>query len=138
MIRTRRDFGDMRNREAGIGPSPIAGFDVCRRCARHVKSAEPSCPFCGASHTPNRSGRPAVRGRVSRAHWLAFGSTLALLSCNDSPRRSDAGDLDVSASDSEVADAAALDVDLSDDALTDADSTLLDGSAPAEIDFVQR
>lgn len=54
------------------------GFDVCSSCRRHVKSREARCPFCNAT----RVARADVRlraPRVSRAHWLAFGATVAAM-----------------------------------------------------------
>jgi hypothetical protein len=58
-------------------------YEVCIACARHIKSEERSCPFCGAVHERNPPALPRLNGRVSRAHWLAFGSTLAMMSCTD-------------------------------------------------------
>jgi len=55
------------------------GFDVCSSCRRHVKSRETRCPFCKTT----RAARADVRlraPRVSRAHWLAFGATVAAMS----------------------------------------------------------
>ena len=56
-------------------------YDPCASCRRHVKRTDAVCPFCGAVH---RATRPRTRGvaRVSRARWLAFGSTLVGIGCN--------------------------------------------------------
>src|SRR5579863_1525342 len=52
----------------------------CRACSCHVKTSDETCPFCGAPHEPLPSSRRGVP-RMSRARWLAFGSTIALLGC---------------------------------------------------------
>jgi hypothetical protein len=58
-------------------------YDVCTACDCHIKTEEPRCPFCGVPHTPNaRSARRSLV-RMSRAQWLAFGSTLAVVGCTE-------------------------------------------------------
>lgn len=57
-------------------------YRVCPDCRVHVKAHEDQCPFCGArrlSRTPTERGVPV---RLSRAQWLAFGSTLAVTGCS--------------------------------------------------------
>jgi hypothetical protein len=66
-------------------------FDLCTGCRCHIKRHERRCPFCGTSHV----GGPALSrkvARMSRARWLAFGSTLTLMSCTDSASKPDATD----------------------------------------------
>src|SRR5689334_1742662 len=76
-------------------------FDVCRACRCHIKRRERHCPFCGAPHV--LAPVPARRiARMSRARWLAFGSTLTLMSCNDSTSKittNDAAGVDTALSD---------------------------------------
>jgi hypothetical protein len=59
-------------------------FDVCVGCSRHVKTTESTCPFCGTARRPTAGTRPLPLRRVSRAHWLAFGSTVMLAACTES------------------------------------------------------
>src|SRR5579872_3682892 len=57
-------------------------YQVCTECRVHVKAHEAQCPFCGAARlarTPTERGLPV---RLSRAQWLAFGSTLAVTGCS--------------------------------------------------------
>lgn len=58
-------------------------YDVCVECACHIKREELACPFCAAPHAPKPL--PAIRWspRMSRAQWLAFGSTLAVAGCTE-------------------------------------------------------
>jgi len=59
----------------------MTSFQPCSSCARHVRGADRACPFCGA--TVVRVRPPAARlPRMSRARWLALGSTVALVGCN--------------------------------------------------------
>jgi hypothetical protein len=56
-------------------------YEVCSSCACHIKRTELRCPFCAAPHAS--SARVArFASRMSRAQWLAFGSTLTLVSCS--------------------------------------------------------
>lgn len=57
-------------------------YDICVSCACHIKRIESRCPFCGAAHTP--SSRIVRAPRMSRAEWLAFGSSLLLMGCSGS------------------------------------------------------
>lgn len=66
-------------------------YDVCEACACHIKRQENECPFCGAQHTPKpRLPMPSVP-RLSRAQWLAFGSSLAVTGCLDATAPAGAG-----------------------------------------------
>ena len=73
-------------------------FEPCARCARHIKTREAACPFCGSARTPGASVPRRQAPRVSRAAWLA--STLALAGCSaavspaESPAESDAATSD--------------------------------------------
>ena len=55
-------------------------------CNRHVRVADPVCPFCAAA-LPARAaaaGRALPRGRLSRAAIFAAGATLAgMAACTD-------------------------------------------------------
>jgi hypothetical protein len=61
----------------------LGAYHVCRSCNRHVRAADRSCPFCGAPSTP----RPILRWlrRTNRSGLMAFGSTLAMTGCSESP-----------------------------------------------------
>jgi hypothetical protein len=55
-------------------------FLICSGCQRHVKDAEYTCPFCGASVAgAARAGNPALRGARSRNRML-FGAAVAAVS----------------------------------------------------------
>jgi hypothetical protein len=56
-------------------------FDVCSGCARHVRRWEVSCPFCAVRRAASTQGDERPPKRVSRAAWLAYGGSLALLGC---------------------------------------------------------
>jgi hypothetical protein len=60
-------------------------YDICSACSCFIKTAETSCPFCGAEHRP-APGAPVHARRMSRAQWLALGSALALTSCGGNVR----------------------------------------------------
>jgi hypothetical protein len=65
----------------------------CGGCDRHVKSDEPTCPFCGAAVDARRPvpGRPSAR--LGRAATFAFGAALAAASasgCGESHTPDDA------------------------------------------------
>ena len=66
----------------------------CTSCARHVRTVEISCPFCGAGRVATAPPPPPMAGRLGRAAIMAFGvaGALALGACGDdsSPPR-DAG-----------------------------------------------
>ena len=49
----------------------------CEACARHIRSSEGDCPFCGARTSEPPDPRRTELGRVSRA-MLVFGSVAAL------------------------------------------------------------
>jgi hypothetical protein len=61
----------------------LGAYQVCRSCDRHVRAADPCCPFCGARSAPG----PILRwpGRTSRSRLLAIGSALAVTGCSRSP-----------------------------------------------------
>jgi hypothetical protein len=73
-------------------------YEPCGSCKRHVKRQEASCPFCGAARTPARSTAPRRIRNVSRAQWLAFGSTLLGMGCNGVLGSDTAGKLGADAS----------------------------------------
>jgi len=58
----------------------------CPGCTRHVRAAEPVCPFCGeALPLSLRSRAPQVPGRrLGRAATIAFGAALAATGCSES------------------------------------------------------
>jgi hypothetical protein len=59
-------------------------FIPCGACARHVKQADATCPFCGAA-TP-RAAQPAALsavGRLSRSALFAAGAVGAALATTD-------------------------------------------------------
>jgi hypothetical protein len=51
----------------------------CAACGNFVKTADALCPFCGATMATWRARSPAAR--MSRAAWLALGSSAAALGC---------------------------------------------------------
>jgi len=56
-------------------------YYACSFCTRYVKRGDAACPFCGAL---NRATNVLPRRRAlrtSRAQWLAYGSTLAVVGC---------------------------------------------------------
>jgi hypothetical protein len=57
-------------------------FAPCAACARHVRTDDAACPFCGAS-CPERAAAPSRFPRVSRAALFAAGASLALAGCDD-------------------------------------------------------
>jgi hypothetical protein len=61
---------------------PYDAYEPCGSCRRHVKRQDAACPFCGAARTPARPTAPRRIRNVSRAHWLAFGTTLVGMGCN--------------------------------------------------------
>ena len=58
---------------------------VCTSCRRHVKTHEPTCPFCGSRAPLAKSGFAAsFTGRMSRSTFAALSSLLAA-SCSSDP-----------------------------------------------------
>ncbi len=55
----------------------------CDGCGRHVRSTEPSCPFCRSALTPTDVAPIRVDARLSRAALFAFGATVAVVGCGD-------------------------------------------------------
>jgi hypothetical protein len=56
-------------------------FDACPSCACLVKRSDAVCPFCGAT-TLAANALPTRRaGRMSRAQWLAYASTITVVGC---------------------------------------------------------
>jgi hypothetical protein len=65
-------------------PSPMNPYDVCASCARYVKQAESTCPFCGALERVQSAPARGHSERMSRSAWLAYGgSALAFLGCTN-------------------------------------------------------
>jgi hypothetical protein len=90
-------------------------YEVCSSCMRHIRSDERICPFCGVAHLAKPATTRAPLARMSRARWLAFGSTIAVVACSetlpptlesheDAGQTRDATASDVTASDSDAAD----------------------------------
>lgn len=81
----------------------MEAFDVCTGCRCHIKRYERICPFCAAPHVA-APALPRQIDRMSRARWLAIGSTLTLMSCTDSTPKpapqEDAAGVDTAPSDS--------------------------------------
>jgi hypothetical protein len=52
----------------------------CPSCARHVRSAEPNCPFCSAELPANLAAGavPAATTRLNRMAAFTFATTVAL------------------------------------------------------------
>jgi hypothetical protein len=78
--RTIRLARPLADRGRPFREAKMDAYDVCSACARHIKRQERCCPFCDAAHSRPGSTRPWM-ARVSRAQWLAFGSTLAAAGC---------------------------------------------------------
>src|SRR5215216_5942533 len=60
----------------------------CVSCARHIKSIEICCPFCGTSRSPDNHVARVALGRMSRARWMLVISATGFASCtatNDKP-----------------------------------------------------
>jgi hypothetical protein len=121
----------------------MSGFDVCTACACYIKRHEALCPFCGAPHVAAPRAALHSRRRVSRAQWLAFGSTLAAAGCTttsaeqgvDASTTTDAEAIHEAAADSTVvvdatADAVGFGVDAAGDVRDAGDewTSALDGS----------
>ena len=56
----------------------MSSLSPCRACQCFVKSEDSACPFCGAEMNVRALKRTAPR--MSRAAWLAVGSSIAALS----------------------------------------------------------
>ncbi len=57
-------------------------FSSCSVCARHVKSHERACPFCGVALGMRDVEATVLARRTSRGEWLARGSALVLAGCS--------------------------------------------------------
>jgi hypothetical protein len=97
-------------------------YDVCIACACHIKREEPTCPLCGALHTPKARARSRLLPRMSRAEWLAFGSTLAVVGCTEHFPRPPPSQ--------QVADATMAGANAADDAMALETGTADDSTAP--------
>jgi hypothetical protein len=121
-------------------------LSACSACGRHVKSHEPSCPFCGAVIEAG-SNAPLRARRMSRAEWLARGSLIALASCTSTASggaqpTEDATAMDGSTGEPEASQEsggeaggdAALDaaVDVTVDVAVDTGSAIVDAASPAD------
>jgi hypothetical protein len=58
-------------------------YEVCTACSCHIKTTESCCPFCGVPRAPKARATMRPWVRMSRAQWLAFGSTLAVVGCTE-------------------------------------------------------
>lgn len=69
----------------------MAHLTLCGACERHVRSDEPTCPFCEA--TIEASAPPVMpRRRLGRAATFAFGAALAgATACGGTHSQTDAG-----------------------------------------------
>jgi hypothetical protein len=56
-------------------------YYACPSCSSYVKRSDSKCPFCGAANRAPNVARARRMGRMSRAQWLAYGSTLAVVGC---------------------------------------------------------
>jgi hypothetical protein len=61
----------------------LASLAPCPSCARHVRVAETSCPFCRAPLTARAPRRVPDLSRLSRAAQVAFGAALAAACASD-------------------------------------------------------
>ncbi|MFO0613323.1 MAG: hypothetical protein U0414_12080 [Polyangiaceae bacterium] len=60
----------------------MASLVPCASCARHVRVADVSCPFCGAVRAAHAAGGDALRPRAKRA--IAFvAASLSAASCSN-------------------------------------------------------
>lgn len=58
----------------------------CEGCQRHVRATESACPFCGSTiDAPPEAPRTRSVKRLGRAALFAFGTSLALVGCDDDP-----------------------------------------------------
>ncbi|RLB52744.1 MAG: hypothetical protein DRJ42_13985 [Deltaproteobacteria bacterium] len=62
-------------------------LEACRSCSRHIRIAESVCPFCAAPVLTGFAERSRRRvlpvGRIGRAAFLAWGTTVGALACAD-------------------------------------------------------
>lgn len=72
-------------------------FTPCSSCARHVKTSDTKCPFCGTARCAQAATRRQRIRRMSRARWLAHGSTLAILGCTGNGASTPPSDQDATA-----------------------------------------
>jgi hypothetical protein len=79
-------------------------YEVCSSCACHIKRAEVRCPVCAAPRTMS-ANVTRLAARMSRAQWLAFGSTLTLVSCSGAVQPAPSNGADSGSPSQEVADA---------------------------------
>jgi hypothetical protein len=56
-------------------------YYACSSCARYVKHGDSVCPFCGTAKRATTGPTARRPGRTSRAQWLAYGSSLAVVGC---------------------------------------------------------
>jgi hypothetical protein len=64
-------------------------YYTCSSCHCYVKRSDSACPFCGAAgHGPHAGANGATvdapartPGRMSRARWLAYASTVSVVGC---------------------------------------------------------
>ncbi len=63
-------------------------LEACRSCLRHIRITESDCPFCAAPVLTGFAERSRRRvlpvGRIGRAAFLAWGTTIGALACADS------------------------------------------------------
>jgi hypothetical protein len=72
---TLRIFGELMS----YVPNTRSAFVQCAACHCHIKRAERHCPFCNARVEDVRASATPRTSRVSRAAWMALGSSLAAL-----------------------------------------------------------
>jgi hypothetical protein len=99
---------------------------VCTTCSRHIKAIELSCPFCNAPHATSSATPLRALPRLSRAHWLVLGSSLAVAGCSGAIAPTSTGDADASKDLAQQAQAAGDDA-----AAEDADASLAEDAGPA-------
>lgn len=120
----------------------MTSFLPCSSCARHIKKTDRQCPFC---HAPGscKSWAPHPARRMSRARWLALGSTVALVGCNGVVQSSggssdaQAATQEGSTGDEGVADEASTSGEAGSDdssAMADTSTPGVDGSSEASTD----
>ena len=72
----------------------MSELNPCPSCNRHVRAADPVCPFCSAPQAarPPRAEAPLPRPRLNRAAIFAAGATLAGMSaCSSTSNPPDGG-----------------------------------------------
>ena len=111
-------------------------FAPCSSCARHVKTSDPKCPFCGTARREQAAPARQRIPRTSRSRWLAHGSTLAILGCTGNGASAPPGDQDATAT--FVRDAASSSArDTQPSRVSGDDAVLEDGARTAVIDSAQ-